>query len=195
VTPTQELIVPIVAQNPGIAASAIAKRLGMDRNNIRKAALDLADAGELRAEANGNGYVFYPVNGCAASMSTPPRPNGPAEPIDADFRIIPQDTFDSRLAGSGPPAAQGSQRASTSRTLSVPGTPQYMPGDPRGRQLEQLQQYGSAWDIRPRTFDGRNANGFAVFADDQPLAASPMSSWKSRPFVKACISCKTTMPG
>jgi hypothetical protein len=35
-----------------------------------------------------------------------------------------------------------------------------MPGDPRGRALGQLRQYGSAWDIAPRS------DGFAAFADD-----------------------------
>jgi hypothetical protein len=151
------MLVEVVKNHPGEPASSYGKRLGLDRSQVRRGLVRIAETGEIVVREDRTGTKLFWPQGYADHASpaspfvdaTPHSTHRRAEPLEGQFKIVTPEpsSFDSRLAG--PP--------STSRALIVPGAPQFMPGDPRGRALGQ-PQYG-AWEIRP-------ASGFGAFADD-----------------------------
>jgi hypothetical protein len=64
--PVQCLLHAAVTKHPGQSASTIAKLLGRDRNQVRRALLDLAERGYLTVREEGGGYIF-----CPPSMAPP----------------------------------------------------------------------------------------------------------------------------
>lgn len=64
----KEAIEKVVTERPGIMAGEIARRLGRDRTNIRKAANEEVDVGRLIKVDTGNGYAFYPVGTAPAAF-------------------------------------------------------------------------------------------------------------------------------
>jgi hypothetical protein len=101
-TEFQTAMISAVFAAPGRPASAIAKQLGRDRNQVRAQLLKLADAGHISAEeAAGNGgrtVVFFPVGGrCATGDFSPVEPRvgkggksraAPNEPLEAQFKVV-----------------------------------------------------------------------------------------------------------
>ena len=105
----KQAIKAALLQQPGLSSTEIARRLGKERNNVRKAAFELETAGELRSQNDGGTFRFY-VAGSSARPPEFPKPIGNSPPvIDGEFEgvspppstsraLIPAAaTFDSRL--------------------------------------------------------------------------------------------------
>jgi hypothetical protein len=58
-------ILTAVQSAPGIGPGQVADMLGQDKSYVRRVMKGMGSKGKIRAEVNGNGYTFYPVNGGA----------------------------------------------------------------------------------------------------------------------------------
>jgi hypothetical protein len=102
-------ILKIVHEAPGIGPGQVADMLGEDKSYVRRLMKGMAAKDAIRAEVNGNGYAFFPVNGNVNEASI----NRASMPIDGTFHEVDPvgyrngsaPSFDSRLSGQGPPSS------------------------------------------------------------------------------------------
>jgi hypothetical protein len=55
-------VLEAVSAEPGIGPGTVGSTLGLDKTYVRRFMRKMAARGEIRAEVNGSGYAFYPVN-------------------------------------------------------------------------------------------------------------------------------------
>jgi hypothetical protein len=59
-------VINAVQTGPGIGVAGLSEVLGLDKGTVRKVALEACSEGELTAQNNGQGYVFFPASNAPA---------------------------------------------------------------------------------------------------------------------------------
>jgi len=77
----------ILLQQSWLSSTEIARRLGKDRNNVRKAAQELEAAGELRSENDGGTFRFY-LDGAAQAPALTAVAKSAISVIDATYKDV-----------------------------------------------------------------------------------------------------------
>jgi hypothetical protein len=97
----KQAIKATLLQQPGLSSTEIARRLGKERNNVRKAAFELETAGELRSQNDGGTFRFYLVE-TAQSSALPAVAKSATSVIDATYRDVTEPSSGRALVVSQP---------------------------------------------------------------------------------------------